>query len=108
MDTNPHVLRELGISTDEARFYRRENGEHAYQVLWEQAVFNLVARFPTAKRIECSATYIEGTDAMKAHARLGWKKTGAVYQDQCGNTANIIHTTVHAAVIVLGYRDITS
>ena len=71
MDTNPHVLRELGISTDEARFYRRENGEHAYQVLWEQAVFNLVARFPTAERIEWFATCLEGTDAMKAHARFG-------------------------------------
>ena len=105
---NPQVLCELAISTDEARFYRRAFGEHAYQVLWEQAVFNLVARFPTAERIECFATCLEGTDAMKAHARFGWKETGAVYQDQFGNTANIIHTTIYPAAIILGYRDITS
>ena len=102
----PHMVCELALSSPEASFFLRKYGEHAYSALHNQFVFNTISRFPTAERVECFATCREGSSAMNAHERMGWKKTGATYVDEHGTHFDILHNVIFPAATVLGYRDL--
>jgi|GEM_PF-5807602 len=104
----PVVLAELVVAGLGARDLRATFGEMPYQVLDDQAMFNVVSRFPYHPRVDILAICREGSVAMKAHARFGWVKTGAIYEDQNGTRFDIIYRSIRPAAILLGYRDLSS
>jgi hypothetical protein len=103
----PRVLAELVVATSEGRELISAFGEAPYQVLNDQALFNVVSRFPYQPRVDLFAICREGSVAMKAHSRFGWIKTGSVYQDERGTRFDVIYRAIHPAAILLGYRDLS-
>jgi hypothetical protein len=98
---------ELALSSPEASLFARKYGEHAYGALHNQFMFNTISRFPNAERVECFATCREGSTAMNAHERMGWKKTGCTYIDEHGTAFDILHNVIFPAATVMGYRDLS-
>ena len=104
---HPRMVCELALSSPEASLFVRKYGEHAYGLLHKQFLFNTISRFPTDERVECFATCREGSTAMNAHERMGWRKTGCTYVDEHGTAFDILHNVVFPAATVRGERDIS-
>ena len=106
-DAHPRMVCELALSSPEASLFARKYGEHAYGALHNQFMFNTISRFPNAERVECFATCREGSTAINAHERMGWKKTGCTYVDEYGTAFDILHNVIFPAATVMGYRDLS-
>ncbi len=102
---NPRVVAELAVSNRQAALAVRSFGEHPFRAAFCQFVFNVSSRFPEAERVECFATCREGSLAMNAHERQGWRKTGCVYTDEHGTRFDIIHVAIHPVDILRGVGD---
>jgi hypothetical protein len=99
---NPCVVAELAVSNQQAVMAVRSFGEHPTGAAFKQFVFNVVSRFPAAERVDCFATCREGSAAMNAHERMGWRKTGCMYVDEHGTRFDIIHVALQPVEILCG------
>jgi hypothetical protein len=104
----PAVLAELVVAGRDGKGLLSSFGELPYQVLNDQALFNIVSRFPYHPRVDVLAICLEGSVAMKAHERFGWIKTGEKYVDERGTRFDVIYRSIRPAAILLGYRDLSS